>query len=273
MKPISATFVGFLMCALLVAALPRNASATNSAGLPNGAVAILYFNNQGNPDLEPLRVGLSQILITQVQETATRPVVERARLQEILDELELGHSGKVDEGTAAAVGKLLGAHYLVMGSYFELVGTLRIDARLVRVETGEILASHGVQGQVSDFLSMTATLGTSLSSSLAGVSGERGSGGSHQVDPKPQQARTAGNAQPTDNTGAAEKTVEPSTALQPPGVAQRAEAPLEAALAFSEGLIALDRKDMRRARESFQAAVAADPNLEAAKAELARMEL
>ena len=48
---------------------------------------------------------------------------------------------------------------------------------------------------------------------------------------------------------------------------------VKAALAYSEGLIFMDGKDTARARESFQKAVAADPNLDAAKTQLAALDL
>ena len=48
---------------------------------------------------------------------------------------------------------------------------------------------------------------------------------------------------------------------------------MEAAVAYSEGLIHLDRKEMLRARESFQEALAQAPHMEDAKDALASMDL
>mgnify|MGYP001450525111 CR=1 FL=1 len=44
-----------------------------------------------------------------------------------------------DAATAAKIGKLVGARYMVMGSFVDLYGRFRIDARIVDVETSEIL--------------------------------------------------------------------------------------------------------------------------------------
>ena len=44
-------------------------------------------------------------------------------------------------------------------------------------------------------------------------------------------------------------------------------------MAFSEGLIALDKKDVGRAREAFETAIEANPNLDLAKAELAGLDI
>ena len=104
-------------------------------------IAVLYFDYGGKKaELEPLREGLAQMLITDLADLPEIRVVERTRLKAVLEEHKLAASGKVDAASAARVGKLLGAHALVLGSFFDLAGTLRVDARVVEVETGKIRA-------------------------------------------------------------------------------------------------------------------------------------
>lgn len=202
-----------------------------------GSVAVLYFQNQGNPELEPLKVGLSQMLTTDLIGAGSAKIVERTQLQAVLDELKLGHSAVADKETSAKVGKLLGAEYLVLGSYFSLAGTLRIDARMVRVETGEIVHALGGNGGVADFMDIERSLASSFREKLG------------QLIPGVVSALPA-------------LTARGATA-----------SPLDAALALSDGLIALDNHELPRARESFQKALAADPRLEAAKSQLASMDI
>lgn len=245
-----------LLGVLLVALIPSRAQADT--------VAVLYFENQGNPALEPLKVGLTQMLITDLQGTDGVTVVERSQLQALLDELELGHSGAVDPDTAAKVGNLLGAEWLVMGSYFEMMGTLRIDTRLVRVETGEIVHAHGVDGASNEFMRMEGELATALQGELAKTAA---------ASPSPSGSAPSDGTRsgPGDGSQATAATVV-QTAPAGVVVAPDPEA-LDAAVAFSEGLIYLDKQDVTRARESFEKAVAADPNLHAAQAELNAMEI
>jgi TolB-like protein len=281
---------------MAAAALALALAATPTAARAGpGTLAILYFDNQGNDDLEPLKVGLAQMLITDIKTTSTVTVVERARLQEILDELELGHSGVVDPGTAAQVGKLLGAEWLLLGSYFELLGTLRVDARLVRVETGEIIHADGVHGATASFMGMEQQLATSLRDALAGL-GADASPGIPAVDgPRGVADAGVGSGDETDgdassstvrssDPGAGGVAVESSGAGDPSSTGPASSvsdtaviAPdpraLEAAVAFSEGLIYMDRDDVSRARESFQAALEANPNLEEARDALAAIEI
>jgi len=88
-------------------------------------------------------------------------VVERERLKEILKEQALGHSGPVDERTAAEFGRLVGAKYIICGNITglstrkttgEVVGLgvskskvfAHVAARCIEVETGRVwLAGRG----------------------------------------------------------------------------------------------------------------------------------
>jgi len=66
-------------------------------------------------------------------------VVERARFNEVLDELALTERVPIDETIAAKIGRLLGANYMVFGSLTQLGPQPSISLRVVSVETGEII--------------------------------------------------------------------------------------------------------------------------------------
>ena len=115
-------------------------------------IAVLYFeNNSRRAELAPLAKGLCDMMISAMAESAQIAVVERTRLEEVLKEINLSNSKSFDQGTAAKIGKLLGAEYLVFGSFLELGTKFRIDARMVHVETGRICATAGVAGKADDF--------------------------------------------------------------------------------------------------------------------------
>lgn len=215
----------------------------------DGAVAVLYFDNQGNSELEPLKVGLAQMLITDLQQAGDITVVERARIQAILDELELGHNGMADPTTAARVGKLLGAQWLVLGSYFDLMGTLRVDTRLVRVETGEIVHTAGQAKPRERFQAIEDALAAEL------ITGLRAFG------------TTTDAAAPSETRSDDGASIAPTDVVAPDADA------MAAAVHFSDGLIALDQHDPARARDAFTASVAADPSLADAQTQLAALEL
>jgi curli biogenesis system outer membrane secretion channel CsgG len=102
-------------------------------------------------------------LATQLVQTGKFTVIERAQLDAILREQNLGASGAVTSATAAKVGKLLGVQLLLTGSItaFSIKRTSiglrgiggsysnaesKVDARLVNTETGEVMIVAVGQG-------------------------------------------------------------------------------------------------------------------------------
>jgi TolB-like protein len=64
-------------------------------------------------------------------------VVERAQIQQALQEQVFIQSGMVDSRQAVTIGKLLGANIIVVGSVTKLGRTFTINARFIDVQTGE----------------------------------------------------------------------------------------------------------------------------------------
>lgn len=142
-------------------------TAAATPGKTRPTVAVLAFDYGGkDPAFEPLREGLAQMLIADVPSFVNVNVVERVRLKALIEEQKLGRSGRVDSSTAARLGKLLGARFLVLGNYFDLAQSMRIDARIVEVETGKIVRAVGVSGAGSDFLGLEQDLAGKLGDAL-----------------------------------------------------------------------------------------------------------
>ncbi len=68
-------------------------------------------------------------------------VVERANLEKLLAETRLGMTGAISQNSAVELGKLLGAHLMVMGSIEKEEDDLLLTARVVDVKTGKVLTS------------------------------------------------------------------------------------------------------------------------------------
>ncbi len=82
---------------------------------------------------------LSGQVIEILQKRGDYTVVERERLLLALEEIRLGTSSLVDEGTRLKLGKLIGARFMVFGGYQVLGDKIRVDLRMVEVETGKVL--------------------------------------------------------------------------------------------------------------------------------------
>ncbi len=59
---------------------------------------------------------LSGMLTNEMAATGSFSMVERSKLEHVLDEQDLAASGRIASGTGAKMGKLVGAKYLVMGT-------------------------------------------------------------------------------------------------------------------------------------------------------------
>lgn len=130
------------------------------AKIPANTIAILYFENKGQKaELNPLQKGLSDMVITDLSKVKSLKVVERIRLQELVQEMNLGETDIVDQKTAPRLGKLLGANRLVKGSFFKLTDEkLNIDAFVTKTRTGEIDASTNISGNIKDFFRLEKDL-------------------------------------------------------------------------------------------------------------------
>lgn len=93
-------------------------------------------------DLSRLGVGLAMMLTTEMSRNDRVTMVERDQIQDIVAEHRLNLSGMVDPSTAAEVGRLLGAKYVLLGGFTDVFSNLRIDVRVVDVETGRIIRAQ-----------------------------------------------------------------------------------------------------------------------------------
>ncbi len=149
------------LVSLLLAPVPTAEAAVGPT------VAVLYFDYGGETaGMGVLKKGLAQMLISDLSEVSGIRLVERTRLEAILAEQDLARKKTIDAKTAARLGKLLGAHFLVLGSYFDLMGTLRVDARMVHVQTGRVVKSVGAEGKDADFIAIEAKVGDALSEAI-----------------------------------------------------------------------------------------------------------
>ena len=151
-------FLSLLACVFL----PLSAGAQEAFDSRPG-IAVFPFTNGGSfgpdkDDLAALEVGIQQLLLSELAQNDRLRIVERSRLREILQEQSLVTTGQVDPGTAARIGKLVGARYVITGVFVDLYGRFRLDGRVVDVETGEVLKTQEVQDRKQNLYEMLVDL-------------------------------------------------------------------------------------------------------------------
>jgi tetratricopeptide (TPR) repeat protein len=192
----------------------------------SNTVAVMPFYYSGtNAQVQPLGRGLAQLLVTDLAKSRQIRVLERERMQAILDEMRLSDSSRADPGTALRSGHMLRAASVVQGTIFELPGDqLRVDAAVVDVASAGVKASAGNQDQLGRLFDLEKALAFRVFNNL-GI----------QLTPAEQEAI---NQRPTQN--------------------------IQAFLAYSRGLQSQDQGDYGAAQASFNEAVTIDPRFRAA---------
>lgn len=83
---------------------------------------------------------LAEELITRLMETEKFRVIERQLLNKIIAEQKLSLTGVIDPASAKQLGKILGVEAIVAGTVTNLSQSLKVNARLISTETGEIFS-------------------------------------------------------------------------------------------------------------------------------------
>lgn len=89
---------------------------------------------------------VSERLTTELVRLKKFRVAERREIQKVLAELRLQSSGATGSDPIKDMGKVLGADWMILGTLTELAGgRIEINARLVGVESGEIISAAAVK--------------------------------------------------------------------------------------------------------------------------------
>lgn len=97
-------------------ALAQEKSLTAAAPQPN-SIAVQAFASRGDPEYRVMAKGIAAMVIADLAKVPGLKVLERERVQQIVDELKLSESGLVDPGTAVRTGRLMRAERVIVGSF------------------------------------------------------------------------------------------------------------------------------------------------------------
>ena len=131
------------------------------------SVAVLDFSNlQRDPQFSGFQTGIADAFTASFAASKRFRVVERTQLEKVMSELRLNRSEAVDARTAQQVGRLIGARYLVLGSFQVFQGDIMINARLLRTETGEVIGADKITGRTTAALTLPDKLAASFLSQI-----------------------------------------------------------------------------------------------------------
>jgi len=166
--------------------------------IPTGKkrIAVIPFDSQlvGTANLGKI---VSEMFVTSLVQLGCFDVIERNKLNEIMQEIKLGEGGMVDPSTAVKAGKLLGVDYILTGTITEFgireekkggilgffknlfgggaqkvsIARVKFDYRIIDVATGKIFFADTGEGEEKQS-SLSVGVGTDLNKWIAGVGTE-----------------------------------------------------------------------------------------------------
>lgn len=226
-------------------------------------VAVLYFDHIGqDAELNFLRKGLTQMLISDLSDGSDLVIVERTDLEMVMQELKLSQTKFISRRTANKIGKMLGAQYLITGSYNNFRGTLHLTAKVINVElsTVEGVVKHG---KAEKFMELEHELAGGLRRKLAEAAAYTSSS---------KKARRA-QARRNKRKSAAKSTTEskgPTNKATSKAQAARGQASLSAQTVsrYGKALDSIDKGDKKLALKELGELTKANPDFVLAADEL-----
>lgn len=154
------TTTGFMsLTSPTLASPPSFQMAQARAQTPIFAIVPLINTSPAQPATSnSLGLHLAESLATRLSQSTKLTLIEREQIEVVIKELGLAHSDLAsNQAPAPQLGKLLGAQYLIVGSYHLSGQELVIQLRIVETETAKILP-----GAAFEFVGKQSTLASLL---------------------------------------------------------------------------------------------------------------
>ncbi len=168
-RPAPATAARPVTAADSARARALDAERARSDGTRRGVIGVPPFAFVGrDTTLVPLAYALADLVATDLSRSKGVTVVERARLGEVLRELDLAASGRVDSTTAPRVGRLVSAERLIFGAVEPLPDgrTIRLGARIGDVERSTVTSAVDARAPLAEIFAAEKELVFRLFQSL-----------------------------------------------------------------------------------------------------------
>jgi tetratricopeptide (TPR) repeat protein len=205
-----------------------------------GSIAVQAFVNRGNDAYRAMAKGLAAMTIADLSKVPSLKVLEREKVQLLVNEARLGDSGLADTASAVRSGRLMRAEKVVVGNFEASAGPAGAAAPAPAADTAPPAQTFALEGAVID----------SRSAQNLGVVSERG------------DIAAVFRAQKALTFGILRSAGIPVEQL-PPDIRARVErfatTNVEAFRAFSQGLDLKDQGRFAEAREQFRRAAQLDP--------------
>jgi tetratricopeptide (TPR) repeat protein len=209
------------VCATYFAYSRKSAKPTSISAVGRRSVAVLGFKNlSGRPEHLWVSNALAEMLTTELAAGDKLRTVPGENVARMKADHSLPDTDTLSQETLSAIYKNLGSNLVVLGSYLDIGGQVRVDLRVQDTASGETIASVSDSETEARFLDLVKRVGSTL-------------------------REKCGVGDITSEEAAAVRATEPATS--------------DAARLLAEGVSKLRSFDFLAARDLLEKAVAADP--------------
>jgi len=127
-----------------------------------------FENNTGGFSLDYWEKAIPDFLTSELSKSDRIVIVERNKLDKVLNEQALVLSGILDSSNVKHVGKLLDAQFIIQGTINQTNGKSRIDVNIIKVKTGEIKNVKVIAPDDNHLEEMTQLLSNNIIKVLVG---------------------------------------------------------------------------------------------------------
>lgn len=142
---------------------PSNALAPK---LENALAVMTFSNITGEPKDEWIGSGIAETVTSDLKKVRGLSVIGRERTFEVLKDLATGQLTEFDETVAIDVGKRLAASWILGGGYQRIGEMIRITARVIDVNTGEVVRTVKIDGDIKEIFALQDKIVYELSQGL-----------------------------------------------------------------------------------------------------------
>jgi tetratricopeptide (TPR) repeat protein len=148
-------------------AVRQEATLSTQPGNPR-TVAVMPLRFSGaDTTLKPLERGFADLLTTDLARSSQLTLVERSRMQALLDEIKLQQAGATEASSNVRAGKLVRAGRVVQGAILQVgASNIRVDAAVVDVPTSQVQGSAQQTDQLEQVFSIEKKLALDLFTQL-----------------------------------------------------------------------------------------------------------
>jgi TolB-like protein len=269
---------------VLAAAASFALPAVTAAQSPKPIIAVLHFDNSSiganKGDYDNIGKGIQELLISDLAGNANYRLVDRERIQAVLDEQKLTKDGAIDPTTAVRLGKILGAHYVIYGGFMNAPGGAVLTAHTTDMETSQIQNPIKVTGNPSDVMGLIGQMSSKVGAlKLEAKPGRRVGDAGTAPATTPTSAPATGAQQSGGAKPTAEKESSPVRQAEKVETFAKAIAPaakttkldVVAANLYASALDELDNKRPAKAAALFQQVLAKAPGFPPAEEHLKKL--